>query len=146
MSKIVELTVSKGRTIQSKDGEWLKLEYTIKTNVDNDSELQAAKASMLSVIDTWLNELPITQASAATPTAAPKHQPKSTTVEDVKRLFPTDLVDLLMFEQKPDCITIKPRRFLGSENFAKIASIVKAQGGNYVSAGKASHFRLPLKQ
>lgn len=60
-------------------------------------------------------------------------------------LFPEDLRTLLSFEQKEGFCIIKPRQFLGSENFAKIADIVKQHGGEYISAGKESHFRIPLK-
>jgi len=60
-------------------------------------------------------------------------------------MFPEDLEDLLSFEEKQDHIMIKPRQFLGSDNFAKIASIVRGIGGDYVSAGKESHFRVPKK-
>jgi len=52
---------------------------------------------------------------------------------------------LLSFEEKEDYVIIKPRQFLGSENFSKIASAVRQMGGDYVSAGKASHFRVPKK-
>jgi hypothetical protein len=41
---------------------------------------------------------------------------------------------------------VKPRQFLGSENFAKIASIARGMGGDYISAGKESHFRIPKKK
>ena len=64
---------------------------------------------------------------------------------DPAQLFPEDLRRLLSFEQKADAVIIKPRQFLGSENFAKIADIVKQQGGEYVSAGKNSHFRILIK-
>jgi hypothetical protein len=67
-------------------------------------------------------------------------------VEDIKMMFPEDLENLLSFEEQEDYIIIKPRQFLGSENFAKIASVVRGMGGEYVSAGKASHFRVPRKK
>jgi hypothetical protein len=67
-------------------------------------------------------------------------------VEDIKMMFPEDLESLLNFEEKEDYVIIKPRQFLGSENFAKIASIVRGIGGDYISAGKASHFRVPKKK
>jgi hypothetical protein len=70
---------------------------------------------------------------------------RSKALEDLKMMFPEDLESLLNFEEKEDYIEIKPRQFLGSENFAKIASVVRGAGGNYVSAGKASHFRVPKK-
>jgi hypothetical protein len=60
-------------------------------------------------------------------------------------MFPDDLESLLSFEEKEEYIVIKPRQFLGSDNFSKIASIVRGVGGEYVSAGKASHFRVPKK-
>lgn len=94
----------------------------------------------------------ITQPVAAPPpTALPSspslpHAPeKSKAVEDIKMMFPEDLESLLSFEEKEDYVIVKPRQFLGSENFAKIASAVRGMGGEYVSAGKASHFRIPKK-
>jgi hypothetical protein len=77
---------------------------------------------------------------------APQPQGKSKVIEDVKMLFPEDLDNLLSFEEKDDYVMIKPRQFLGSDNFSKIASIVRGVGGDYVSAGKASHFRVPKKR
>lgn len=64
-------------------------------------------------------------------------------IDDVRMLFPKDLEDMLTFEQAGEYIVIKPRRYLGSENFAKIASIIRDSGGEYISAGKESHFRVP---
>lgn len=74
----------------------------------------------------------------------PPSQPNSK-VDQVKMLFPEDLMNMLMFSEEGDGVTIKPRQFLGSENFAKIASVVRGAGGEYVSAGKASHFRIKSK-
>ena len=59
--------------------------------------------------------------------------------------FPEDLRSLLSFEEQADAVILKPRQFLGSENFAKIADIVKQHGGEWVSAGKNSYFRIPIK-
>jgi hypothetical protein len=70
---------------------------------------------------------------------------KLQTKEDVEKQFTDELCELLSFEEKDDYIIIKPRQFLGSENFAKIAQIVRGIGGDYVSAGKQSHFRVPKK-
>jgi len=66
-------------------------------------------------------------------------------IEKVKVLFPKDLADMLSFILEGKNIIIKPRQFLGSENFAKIASIVRDADGEYVSAGKESHFRISVK-
>jgi len=90
-------------------------------------------------------------AAALTPTPTPppvmpKPSERLQAIEDIKMMFPEDLENLLSFEEKEDYIIIKPRQFLGSENFAKIASVVRGIGGDYVSAGKASHFRVPRKR
>ena len=95
----------------------------------------------------------ITQPIAAHPAPAlsqpvagvPQPEGKSKEIEDIKMMFPEDLENLLSFEEKDDYIMIKPRQFLGSDNFSKIASVVRSAGGDYVSAGKASHFRVPKK-
>ena len=63
-------------------------------------------------------------------------------VEDTKIWFPKDLEEMLVFEDAGSYIKIKPRQYLGSGNFAKIMAIVKGKGGEYVSAGKESHFRV----
>jgi hypothetical protein len=89
----------------------------------------------------------ITQPLAAPPSTAPQPISERTkALEDIKMMFPEDLESLLGFEEKEEYIVIKPRQFLGSENFAKIASIVRGIGGDYISAGKASHFRVPRKK
>jgi len=80
--------------------------------------------------------------AVATPTApTPAVQMRS--IADVRTLFPKELEDMLFFEEEGEYIVIKPRRFLGSENFAKIASIVRGAGGEYISAGRESHFKIP---
>lgn len=85
---------------------------------------------------------PTTQASAA---VSQPVQAKKKAVDDVRLAFPEDLEALLSFQEKSDYIMVKPKQFLGSENFAKIASTVRGLGGEYISAGKDSHFRVPKK-
>jgi len=84
------------------------------------------------------------------PSPAPKPAPMPTpattsALEKVKSSFTQDLIDMLNFEEKEDSIIIKPRRFLGSDNFAKIAAIVRNIGGEYISAGKDSCFKVQKK-
>lgn len=71
--------------------------------------------------------------------------PKASALEEIKVTFPNDMQKLLTFEDKGDHIRVAPRQFLGSENFAKIASIVRDLEGEYVSAGKESHFKVGKK-
>ncbi len=64
-------------------------------------------------------------------------------VEDVRMMFTKELEELLIFEDKESYIKVKPRQYLGSDNFAKIASTIREAGGEYISAGRDSHFRIP---
>ena len=88
----------------------------------------------------------ITQPTAQTPAAVPAAGEKKRSVDDIRMSFPEELESRLGFEEKGDYIIIKPKQFLGSENFAKIASAVRGMGGEYISAGKDSHFRVPKKK
>ena len=67
-------------------------------------------------------------------------------IEAVKAKFPTDLADLLTFTVEGQFVVLKPKKFLGSENFTKIVAVVREVGGEYISAGKQSHFRIPKKK
>lgn len=75
--------------------------------------------------------------------AAPTAHPVGKGVEDIRMLFTKELEEMLLFEDKESFIKITPRQYLGSENFAKIASTIRGAGGEYVSAGRNSHFRVP---
>ncbi len=83
---------------------------------------------------------------APAPAAAPTEGSKLRSLDDIRMSFPEELESRLSFEEKGDYIIIKPKQFLGSENFAKIASAVRGMGGEYISAGKDSHFRVPKKK
>lgn len=95
---------------------------------------------------------PAPVAKAPTPAVAPQAAPApqaqaaGTKLQEIQGLFTQDLQAMLLFEAKKDkdgtFIFIKPRQYLGSDNFAKIASVVRDNGGAYVSAGKDSHFRV----
>lgn len=79
-------------------------------------------------------------------TASPTEPSKQRSLDDIRMSFPEELEARLSFDEKGDYIIIKPKQFLGSENFAKIASAVRGMGGEYISAGKDSHFRVPKKK
>lgn len=86
------------------------------------------------------------QAPVAALTPAPVTQPVQSNVsrlDEVKGVL-TDYP--LSVEEKGELIIVKPTSFLGSENFAKVASLVRGMGGEYVSAGKESHFKIPVKK
>jgi len=102
-------------------------------------DLRNVSASIKSMAVSQITQPPQTPATVSHKT----HEKKS--IEDIRMAFPEDLEALLSFEDKGDYTMIKPRQFLGSENFAKIASTVRGLGGEYISAGKDSHFRLSKK-
>jgi hypothetical protein len=103
----------------------------------------------LRVISTSLRSLAtgqIAQSPAQTAPAAHEAGLNQRSIDEIRMSFPEDLENRLGFEEKGDYIIIKPKQFLGSENFAKIASAVRGMGGEYISAGKESHFRVPKKK
>ena len=67
-------------------------------------------------------------------------------LETAKGSFPEDLAKLLDFTDEGDHIKVKPRRYLTGDSFGRIAAVVRELGGNYISAGKDTHFKLPKKQ
>jgi len=80
---------------------------------------------------------------APAPAMAVPSTARGRSVTDVRSAFPKELENMLFFEDADKYVIIKPRQYLGSENFAKIASLVRSEGGEYISAGKESHFRVP---
>ncbi|MEM2108361.1 MAG: hypothetical protein QXL10_03655 [Candidatus Bathyarchaeia archaeon] len=105
-------------------------------------DLRAVIASIKSTLNVQVAQPAPPPAAVA---VAPKVYEKQKGLEDIRIAFPEDLESMLSFEDKGDYIIVKPKQFLGSENFAKIASTVRGMGGEYISAGKASHFRVPKK-
>jgi hypothetical protein len=102
-------------------------------------DLRTVSASIKSTLGSQITQ-PVQHAPAA---ISHEVHEKEKSVDNVRLALPEDLEALLSFQEKEDYIMVKPRRFLGSENFAKIASAVRGLGGEYISAGKDSHFRVP---
>lgn len=74
--------------------------------------------------------------------------PKKSTddpIVKVQAMFEASIANLLDFKIDGSAIIVKPRQFLGSDNFAKIAATIRQAGGEYVSAGKGSHFKVPVQ-
>ena len=73
-------------------------------------------------------------------------QEKFSTLEDVQKMFPENLAKQVYFEQTEEYVIVRPKGYLGQETFRQVATIVTDKlGGEYVSAGKDSHFRVPRK-
>ena len=107
------------------------------------SDLKTVSSSIKSLAVGQITNQPSPKASATAPKEAGK---QSSSLEDIRVMFPEDLDSMLSFEEKGEYIVIKPKQFLGSENFAKIASTVRGIGGEYISAGRDSHFRVYKKK
>ena len=106
--------------------------------------------NVLKVIAGDLNEVSKSLKSVSGSTAVPVVSEPPAVVSEIKRsinevkqAFSSELAGMLLFEESGSFVIVKPRRFLGSDNFAKIASIVRELGGEYVSAGRNSHFKVP---
>ena len=118
-----------------------KIDKTLKALNDISEEMRSVSASMKSLAGGQ-----ITQPTATQPPTPAEAGAKQRSLDEMRMSFPEELESRLSFEEKGDYIIIKPKQFLGSENFAKIASAVRGMGGEYISAGKDSHFRVPKKK
>ena len=103
---------------------------------------EASFQAVSNQVDKWAEELAKRWAG---PAAEEKVQPKLIrSVEDAVKFLPEDLASLLIFEDAGETIVARPKRYLGTENFRRIASIIQDQmSGEYVSAGRDSHWRIP---
>jgi hypothetical protein len=109
-------------------------------------ELKSVSISLKSLVTGQINQpMPPPVQTVQAPTSPATGQ-KVRTLDEIRMSFPEELESLLGFEEKGDYIIIKLMGFLGSEKFAKIASAVRGMGGEYISAGKESHFRVPKKK
>ena len=125
-------------------------EITVTLNKVSE-ELRTVSASLKSLAVGQITSPPATVNPAVTktsqaPQVASTDSPKLRSLDEIRMSFPEELETRLSFEEKVDYIMIKPKQFLGSENFAKIASAVRGMGGEYISQGKDSHFRVPKKK
>jgi len=118
-----------------------KVDKILKALNDISEEMRSVSSSMKSLA---VNQ--ITQTTATQAPTPPEASAKQRSLDEIRMSFPEELEARLSFEEKGDYMIIKPKQFLGSENFAKIASAVRGMGGEYISAGKDSHFRVPKKK
>ena len=118
-----------------------KVDKILKALNDVSEEMRSVSASMKSLSGGQITQPTATQAPTPAEAGA-----KQRSLDEIRMSFPEELEARLSFEEKSDYIIIKPKQFLGSENFAKIASAVRGMGGEYISAGKDSHFRVPKKK
>jgi hypothetical protein len=78
----------------------------------------------------------------AEPSSEVKPAEPRVTLELVKNRFPPELQDKLSITEEGDFLKVQPKVFLGLDNFKQVASVVRELGGDYVKAGKNSHFKI----
>ena len=125
-----------------------KIDELLAVLKDISEDLKKTSDSLKSIAVSQITTKPSTPVATPKP-SAPSPAPaalKPQSIEDIRMMFPEELDNMLAFEDKGDYIMIKPKQFLGSENFAKIASTVRGIGGEYISAGRDSHFRVYKKK
>ncbi|MGQ9544132.1 MAG: hypothetical protein ACUVTM_08715 [Candidatus Bathyarchaeia archaeon] len=62
---------------------------------------------------------------------------------EVLNLFPEELRMMLRVEDAGDRFIIKPTRWLGKDRFNIAMAIIRRRNGEYIPAGKDSHFTIP---
>jgi hypothetical protein len=81
------------------------------------------------------------------PAPEPKPQAQSTMekVAKFKEKVGPEVADMLTFDtdNSANFITIKPKKFLGTENFKVVCAAAKDLGGDYIPAGKDSRWQIP---
>ena len=124
----------------------VKVDKILKSLSDITEEMRSISASMKSLAGAQITQPTPIHAPTMPEPGVKQGGAKQRSLDDIRMSFPEELEARLSFEEKGDYIIIKPKQFLGSENFAKIASAVRGMGGEYISAGKDSHFRVPKKK
>jgi hypothetical protein len=67
-------------------------------------------------------------------------------IDNLMKIIPENLVSLLDITKTDDYFIIKLKKFLGPENFSKLAFCLRAVNGEFVSSGsgRESYFRVPI--
>ena len=75
-----------------------------------------------------------------------KDETKKNILEKAEKMFPNELIDKISLELSDSHVIVKPKQYLGKNLFIELAEIVRDKlGGEYVSAGRDSHFRIPIE-
>jgi len=109
-------------------------------------EIRDALKSLVEIFKNASKSTPTpTVQSAPSPLPQPKPVEMQPNIQAIKSAFDEALQNLLSFDAETSAqyVIIKPRQFLGHDNFAKIAAIVRQLNGQYISKGRDSHFIVP---
>jgi hypothetical protein len=99
-------------------------------------------------LSSYENSKPSTSSTTTKPEETHQSTETPSSQEDkLRMMFPEEIESRLNFdlEKSTNFAIIKPKQFLGSENFAKVSAMIRQKGGEYISAGSDSHWRIPKK-
>ncbi len=65
-------------------------------------------------------------------------------IQKVKERFLDKWIERIEFLHQENFIIVKTKQYLNTDDFEELRAIIKDFGGEYVSAGKDSHFKIPL--
>lgn len=65
-------------------------------------------------------------------------------VQKVKERFLDKWVERIEFSRQGNFIIVKTKQYLNTDDFEELRAVIRDFGGEYVSAGKDSHFKIPL--
>ena len=81
-----------------------------------------------------------TTTTSAPATQQPKEQARNI---DILKEFTEEQENRLTAKREGNAWIITPKQFLGTEMFAQISATIRSLHGEYISAGKDSHWRVP---
>jgi len=136
----VKYTVYYGRKVRIAEYDMLEVGLSQEFD-DSVTAHDVAFAAVREKVDSWIErEIARIRELGRDP------QSSKLTIDSVSKMIPLDLRKDLFFEEDGDHILIRSRKYLGQEAFRRIAEIAESLGGEYVSAGKDSHFKIPKRR
>lgn len=142
---MVKIRVGKGKTFQDGD-EWQKEYFEIEMEIE-EKDIEVKKNWASSTIESWFTPTPEKTNAQSTPAAqTPQTRdaqlgPGKWTKESILKAIPDNFVKEVDIEETSVAFVIRIP-FMSSDKFATIAQVIRNLGGEYISAGRSSHFRI----
>jgi len=146
MGKIIEVTVTKGKTFTTLDAKgqnkWDRIEYSLKVDVSDangEGDVEDVRVRANQLLDSWLELFK--------PVDSPQIEKTGLHLEPTcSNEFPELITDTCIVTRDEGGVSLKPKQFLGKERFNDVLAYVRGAGGRYLPAGKDSYFRIPKKR
>lgn len=138
----MKYTVSYSRKIRVADYDMLELGL-LREFDDSVTPVKAGYTLVRNQVEEWISE---ETGKISRESEKPTEEKPIVTVDSIAKKFPRKVKSQLFFEDAGEYVVVRARKYLGQEDFKKIAEIVRSLGGEYVSAGKDSHFKIPRKE